>query len=212
MLRVIGAGVGRTGTNSLKVGLERLLGGPCYHMYEVRHHPEHVPLWLEAVNGATPAWDRIFDGYVAAVDWPASAFWRELSARHPDAIVVLSTRDPESWWDSASSTIFPSIQTQAGTLWYDMVERLLETRFTGEVDDREACLAAYERHNATVRAAIPPSRLVEWHPRDGWGPLCAALDLPVPAEPFPKVNTREEFAHRVAEARRAAEDAEQRSE
>ena len=36
----MGAGVGRTGTESLKLGLERLLGGPCYHMLEVIAKPE----------------------------------------------------------------------------------------------------------------------------------------------------------------------------
>lgn len=181
-------------------------------MYEVRHHPEHVPLWLDAVNGTSPQWDRIFDGYVAAVDWPASAFWPELVERYPDAVVVLSTRDADAWWDSASNTIFPSIHTQEGTTWFEMVRGMLATRFTDAVHDRDASIKAFERHNARVRGEVPASRLIEWHPRDGWDPLCDALGVAVPDEPFPKVNTREDFADRVAEARLMEQDAQRRQE
>ncbi len=53
MLRVIGAGLGRTGTNSLKLALERLLDAPCYHMIEVNRHPEHAQVWLDALLGRT---------------------------------------------------------------------------------------------------------------------------------------------------------------
>src|SRR5690348_10458482 len=104
-LRVIGAGCGRTGTMSLKLALERLLGAPCYHMVEVFAHPEHVPDWHAAALGNMPDWNALFAGYAAAVDWPASAFWPELSAAFPDALVVLSVRDAQSWWQSAHETI-----------------------------------------------------------------------------------------------------------
>ena len=39
MMRVIGAGFGRTGTLSRKVALEELGCGPCYHMIEVFDKP-----------------------------------------------------------------------------------------------------------------------------------------------------------------------------
>jgi Sulfotransferase domain len=73
-LRVVGAGLGRTGAHSLKLALEQLLGGPCYHMIEVFEHPEHVPLWQAAVRVERYDWDQIFDGYIAAVDRPVAAF------------------------------------------------------------------------------------------------------------------------------------------
>ena len=104
-LRVIGAGFGRTGTASLKVALEKLLGAPCYHMIEVFQHPEHVALWHEAALGNMPDWNRLFEGYASAVDFPASAFWPEIMNAYPDALVLLSVRDPEQWWQSASETI-----------------------------------------------------------------------------------------------------------
>jgi phage tail sheath gpL-like len=67
-LRVVGAGLGRTGTASLKQALERLLGKPCYHMVEVHEHPEHADIWASAFAGSLPDWDRLFDSYQACVD------------------------------------------------------------------------------------------------------------------------------------------------
>ena len=195
-LRVVGAGLGRTGTNSLKVALERLLGAPCYHMIEVFTHREHIPLWHAAARGQMPDWNAWFAGFAAAVDWPAAAFWPELSAAYPDALVLLSVREPQSWWQSASETIFPGIQEQAGTEWYAMINDLFAARFTTAINDRATAIAAMERHNAHVRATIPARRLVEWQAADGWGPLCAALGILVPDEPFPRTNTREDWQAR----------------
>src|SRR5207244_1907794 len=108
-LRVVGAGLGRTATYSLKIALERLLGAPCYHMVEVFEHPEHVATWHDAALGRMPDWQEFLAGYAAAVDWPASAFWREMSEAFRDAIILLSTRDPVSWWESAHATIFQAM-------------------------------------------------------------------------------------------------------
>jgi len=196
-LRVVGAGLGRTGTLSLKVALERLLGAPCYHMAEVFAHPEHVGAWHDAARGRMPDWRALFAGYGAAVDWPAAAFWPELSEAFPDALVLLSVREPEAWWRSASGTIFPSID-RAGGEWREMVRAMMASRFTDRLDDREACLAAFERHNAEVRRRVPAHRLLEWRATDGWAPLCRALGVPEPDEPFPRVNTSEEFHARLA--------------
>ena len=195
-LRVVGAGLGRTGTMSLKVALERLLGAPCYHMIEVFTHPEHIPAWRSAARGEMPDWHELMSGYGAAVDWPAASFWPELSAAFPDAVVLLSVRDPQQWWQSASETIFPASLSEAGTEWRGMVDELFAARFTAAIQDRAAAIAAFERHNARVRRTIPRDRLLEWRPGDGWEPICAALGLPVPNEPFPHINTREEWRAR----------------
>ncbi len=196
-LQLIGAGIGRTGTHSLKIAVEQLLGGPCYHMMEVFGHPEHVPMWHEAANGTMPDWDALFEGYAAEVDWPASAFWRELSEHYPDAPVLLSTRESaDAWWRSADRTIFevmkgdtPPVGTNA---WMDMVTALFRNTFADPLDE-DACKMAYERHNAEVRATIPADRLIDWKPGDGWEPICAALGVPVPDDPFPHVNSTEDF-------------------
>jgi hypothetical protein len=192
-LRLVGAGLGRTGTTSLKIALERLLGAPCHHMMELFGHPEQVPVWHAAVRGEIPDWPRLLAGYAAAVDWPSAAFWPELAAAFPDAVILLSEREPASWWKSASDTIFQAIPRSPDDAWRAMVIDLMRTRFTWPLDDRDAVLAAYERWYADARARIPRDRLVVWRARDGWAPLADALGVPVPDEPFPRANTTEDF-------------------
>ena len=200
-LRVVGAGLARTGTMSLRLALQTLLGGPCYHMSEVFPRPDHVTAWHRASLGNPPDWDELLAGFAAAVDWPVSGFWRELSAANPDAVVLLSVREsPEAWWQSASRTVFYAAEREAPAgeeAWYAMCLDFLRARFTEHWRDAEAAMAAYVRHNDEVRAEIPSDRLVEWRPGDGWPPLCAALGVPVPEEPFPHLNTTEEFRARA---------------
>ncbi len=199
-LRIVGAGVGRTGTESLKLALERLLGGRCYHMLEVLSHPESVRYWASAGRGQMPDWDQVFDGYVAAVDWPVAAYWPELSAAFPDAPVLLSTRaSAEDWYRSASETIFAiDASKMMGAADRAFIDGMF-SRFTFELGNPQAAMEAYEAHNRQVREAVEPERLVEWKPGDGWAPLCQALGVPQPEEPFPHVNTTEMFRERQAE-------------
>jgi hypothetical protein len=197
-LGVVGAGLGRTGTLSLKLALERLLGAPCYHMMEVFTHPEHAAYWISAGRGEMPDWDEVFKGYVAAVDWPACAWWPEISAKYPDAIVLLSTRDSsETWWNSANETIFAGVDKAPPGPFREMVAGMFGSRFTPNIRDKAAAIAAYERHNAEVRKRVPKTRLLEYQPGDGWEPLCRALRVPVPNVPYPHTNTREEWAARM---------------
>ena len=87
-LRVVGAGLGRTGTHSQKLALERLLGAPCYHMIETFSRPDDIPVWHRAIDGELPDWEEFLSDYRAAVDWPVCAFWRELSDTFPEALVL----------------------------------------------------------------------------------------------------------------------------
>lgn len=217
VLRVVGAGLPRTGTMSLKQALERLLGGPCYHMIELFEHPENANVWGELLRGEG-ADLGFLDGYVAAVDWPASALWRELSAAHPDAVVLLSVRDSgEQWWRSVSQTILPRMrQAQAATTEGSpqqgplaeaepelraAVGRMFQSLvaldgFADAIDDKASAAAWYDRYVDKVRDGVPSGRLLEWKASDGWGPLCDALGVPVPDEPFPRLNSTEEFLER----------------
>ena len=189
-LRVIGPGLGRTGTSSLKLALERLLGGPCHHMAEVLADPErHLALWAPVLRGEEVNWEDVFAGYVAQMDFPGAAFWPELREVFPDALVVLSTRPAEDWYRSAASTIF-QLDPDSSPFTDLYRERF---GFGARYDDAEAMIAAYERHNASVRSAVPPDRFLEWTVGDGWEPLCARLGLPVPDEAFPWTNTTKEF-------------------
>ena len=206
-LRVIGAGLGRTGTFSLKLALTRLLGAPCYHMVDVFEHPEHVPMWHAAARGEMPDWETLFTGFAAAVDWPASAFWPELSAAYPDALVILSERDPEAWWRSTQATIFADLDQIPNPEWKAMIDDVFAARFTTEIHDHDACIALFLANGARARAQIDPKRLLVWTATDGWEPLCAALGVPVPDEPYPRVNTTEEWAARHNAPPTAADNA-----
>ena len=108
-LEVIGAGVGRTGTYSLKLAINQLGAGPCHHMEEVLHNmATQVPLWSDAISGQAD-WSSIFDGYRSAVDWPTACFYRELLEAFPAARFVLTQRDPERWAESFGATIYTLI-------------------------------------------------------------------------------------------------------
>ncbi|MEY2421087.1 MAG: hypothetical protein QOI95_1154 [Acidimicrobiaceae bacterium] len=194
-LAVVGAGVGRTGTHSLKVALEQLLGGPCHHMIEILGDPSQIPAWIDAIEGGPVDWAKMLEGYRAIVDWPGGAFWRELLAANPDALVLLSVREPNVWYRSAANTIFPAVAHAPPEVapWLNSVRRLLHDRFSDQFDDPAAMIAAYEEHNAAVRREVPPAQLLEWQPSDGWEPICERLGLPVPAEPFPVTNSTDDF-------------------
>lgn len=196
-IRVVGAGLGRTGTMSLKLALERMLGGRCYHMIEVFGRTDDAGVWRRAFDGDPPDWRVFLDDFRAVVDWPAVSFWREMSDAFPDALVLLSVRDTDAWWASANGTIFDVMRHGAPSdpamlEWWEMTQRMMAA-FSPDWTDRATATAAYERHNDDVRATVPPERLLEWQAADGWPPICAALDLPVPDEPFPHVNTTEDF-------------------
>jgi Sulfotransferase domain len=207
MMRIVGAGVGRTGTHSLKLALERLLGEPCYHMLEVFEHLDHVPTWQAAIRGERVDWESVLGGYAAIVDWPGAAVWRQLAERFPDAPILLSTRrDAATWLVSARATILnngPENRLEEDPSLPGFVPMLRDMFAAFEPDwrDDDAAMAAYERHNAAVRREVPPERLVEWQPGDGWEPLCAALGVAEPDDDFPHVNSTAEFHARVEERR-----------
>jgi hypothetical protein len=193
-LTVIGAGVGRTGTTSLKLALEQLLDAPCYHMGEVSKRPHDPTVWADAFEGRPPDWQQFFADYRATVDWPSAPFWQDLAAVFPDAVIVLSVRDADSWWRSASNTIFPAMADayfapdSTADDWTRM-GRLMMNRFTPQWQDESEAKAAFLAYNDSVRATAPPDRLVEWQATDGWGPICGMLGLPEPSAPFPNVNS-----------------------
>ena len=193
-LKVIGAGFGRTGTASLKIALEKLLGAPCYHMSEVLGRAGHVDLWLDAAAGK-PDWDAIFDGYVATVDFPASNYWREIAAFYPDAKIVLSLRDAARWAISTQKTIFSRTlqEINAGTKWGRMLEVTIDNHLGGDINNEDAIIAAFNAHNDAVKAAFGPERLLVFEAKNGWAPLADFLGVPAPDEPYPHVNSKEEF-------------------
>ena len=207
-LEVIGAGLGRTGTLSLKTALEQLGFVSCYHMTEVFVHPEHVPLWEAAGRGEPVDWEALFRDYRATVDWPGCNFYLDFMRRYPDAKVILTVRDPERWYDSARQTIY-ALRTafpRWGKVLVPRLRRFLAMTdqliwdgvFQGRFEDKAYALMVFNRHIEEVRHAVPPERLLVFEVREGWGPLCNFLGVPIPeGKPFPHVNDAEEFRTRV---------------
>jgi hypothetical protein len=198
MVEVIGAGVGRTGTYSLKLALEQLGFGPCYHMEEVLKDPgRQVPMWSAAARG-TVDWQAILAGYRSAVDWPAAAFWHELADAYPEAKVILTTRSAESWCDSYLETIhaFMSKRDEAPPhhqSWFEMAFAVVAKSGFGGKTSRVDIIRAFEAHVDAVTRAIPAQRLLVYEVKDGWQPLCTFLGKAPPAVRFPRSNNREEF-------------------
>lgn len=174
-------------------------------MSEAFARPEHAPTWVAAMHGDPPNWDEFLAGYAAGVDTPFSSCWRDLAAAYPEAPVLLSHRgSAEVWYRSMERTVLARTrETLRSDDDTDPMVSLFRTMFHDDftdLDDPADVMAGYERRLVQVRAEIDPGRLVDWQPIDGWEPICAALDLPVPDQPFPHENTTAHFLAR-AEAR-----------
>jgi hypothetical protein len=202
-MKVIGVGVGRTGTYSLKLALERLGFGPCHHMEEVIFNPPlHVPLWSAALQGRAD-WSAIYRGYASAVDWPTAGFFRELNAVYPSARFVLTHRSPESWIQSFSETIYKLTTGEVPVPphmrpFLDMAGSVIARTGFPIGLDAAGLGRAFAAHADAVKATIPSDRLLVYQVKEGWGPLCAFLGVEEPAEPFPRTNNRTEFWDRLA--------------
>jgi hypothetical protein len=194
---VIGAGFGRTGTESMKLALELLGLGPCHHMKEVLPNPEQLALWRSIANGDPPDWERAFAGYQSAVDWPSAYFWRELSGYYPDARIILTVRSPESWYSSMENTIFKVLResTDPASIGRKLI---MEKTFDGRIDDRDHVMAVYRENIARVQQAFTAERLLTYELGEGWERLCRFLRKPIPDTAYPVSNSTEEFSAMVA--------------
>jgi hypothetical protein len=205
-LEIIGAGFGRTGTLSLKLALEQLGLGPCYHMVTVQAEPERAGDWIDAIHGEAVDWERVFDGFQSTVDWPACHFWRELADCYPAAKVLLSKREASGWYKSVINTIANVMKSD---LAKDapgrersplvMVRKIvLEGAFGGNIDDEANAIRVFEAHNKAVCDAIGPDRLLVYEQGQGWEPLCKFFGVPTPDTEYPHVNTTKSFQEMFA--------------
>lgn len=203
-LKVIGVGFGRTGTLSLKIALETLGLGPCHHWVELTRHPSLARRWVDALrnlHNARPVdWDIVFQGYKSSVDWPGCSFSRELKLAYPDTKIILTIRDPDSWYESVSQTLLPLYQSlptwlclllpPLGVLRYLASEIIWAENgvFEGDFENRVKAIAIFEAHSKKVREAFPANDVLVFDVSDGYGPLCDFLGLAAPDTPFPHVN------------------------
>jgi len=217
---VVGAGLPRTGTTSLTEALNLLGLGPCYHMSEViRFSQQHV--WKSVADlkaqGKKIDWDRVFSGksipsYRSGVDFPMSAYYQELLQYYPNSKVILTVREPEKWYDSFNQTVarvsrhhperncfFGCVTCPTPHSYMDQwVESPIPKMFFGEeaLSSKETAIKAYNEWTEQVKRNVPEEKLLIFHPRNGWEPLCKFLEVPVPDEPFPRSNTRKDMSRR----------------
>jgi hypothetical protein len=213
-MKLIGAGMPRTGTLTQKLALEELGLGPCYHMVDVLADLDQAPLWERALDGESP-WPQLLDGYNAIVDWPGGYFYRELLDFYPDAKVLLSVREPQSWERSMRRTVWAvrhgeslirllsSAQAHVDPQWRGflrMIDRLVwegQGSFAGGHSEPRELIESMHRHNDQVKRHVPAERLLVWSVQEGWEPLCEFLERDVPDVPFPHVNDTSEFVNRI---------------
>lgn len=200
-LRVIGSGFGRTGTKSIKEALELLGFGPCHHMYEVVANLDQLPKWQAAARDKNQNWETVFEGYSSQVDWPGAHFWRQTMEAFPDAKILHSVRPADKWWASFEKTIaklmsvYPTLDMPPEFHEIlDMNTQMIGNEtFGGNYLDRDAAIAAFNQRTEEVVATVPAERLLVFDVAQGWEPLCAFLEMPVPDQTFPHHNLRADF-------------------
>ncbi|MEM7111913.1 MAG: sulfotransferase family protein [Chloroflexota bacterium] len=200
MLKLIGVGFGRTGTTSTKLALDILGLSPCHHMSALIDDPSLSQKWYDVTFNGYRDWDDLFAGYQATLDWPAVTYWRELADHYPHAKLLLTVRDPESWYKSMVKTVLPVMERPLAEEGAARLRRLTSRKvirddtFNGVgLTDPEATMRRFEQHNDEVKAAFGSDRLLVWRVQDGWAPLCDFLDLSVPDVPFPRSNSASQF-------------------
>lgn len=214
-LKIIGSGMGRTGTHSLKEALEHLGFGKCYHMIELLQNPKGLSCFIDAENGKNPDWESLFTGYLSAIDYPVARYYKQLMKFYPDAKIIHTIRDSESWYQSCVETIFWASKPDAGRIFKMMLRMpfskglrqrlpvlkyngmLVEKEFGNDLKDKATVIRKYNERNKEVLATVPKEKLLVFKAQEGWEPLCKFLDVPVPATPYPKSNTKTEFIHNV---------------
>ena len=193
------------------VVLEQLGFAPCYHMRDVLGDLENqLPYW-EAAQAGNPDWEGVFGDAQSTVDWPSGRFYADLIEHYPDAKVLLSVRDGESWVRSMRETVWgiffaDSVMRHVSDarqvidpLWRRYIDLMTSMNWgengamKGDHQSDAGLIAIMERWNDQVQSTVPADRLLVWYPSDGWEPLCEFLEVDVPSEPIPHLNDTASF-------------------
>lgn len=215
-LKIIGTGLGRTGTKSLKLALEQLLVGKCFHMIELLANTERIKYLKKGYKSGNYDWDALFEGYIATVDYPTSLFYEDLLVKYPNAKFIHTQRDSESWYASVRETIYrgkPKDAKDIIRLMWNMLrssdmrkvapvfqfnDKLIwDGQFKGQFEDKATAIKIYEAHFERIKATIPADKLLVFKVQDGWKPLCEFLGLPIPQSPFPNTHQRNNFNQKM---------------
>lgn len=192
-----------------------------YHMMScsVDNSPDAL-LWMDALCAKYDGkgkkftredWDKLLGNCQAVCDWPAIAFAKELIEAYPEAKVVLTNRDVESWYASTYKTVYWRVMDPglkwlsffdwAASMYYPMLKKFFETFFEGDFPNRGKDI--FLRHYDEVRDLVPKNRLLEYRITEGWGSLCDFLGEPTPEFiPFPHINDQADFVSRACRRNR----------
>ncbi|KAI1827628.1 P-loop containing nucleoside triphosphate hydrolase protein [Xylaria intraflava] len=212
---------GRTGTASMRAAMKQLGFIDTYHMMNCSiENPPDALLWMDALRAKYDGvgeftrkdWDKLLGNSQAVCDWPACAFAKELIEAYPEAKVVMTTREVNSWHASTMKTVWwratdPELRmlsnfSWAAKMYYPMLKKFFDCFFEGDFPSRGKDV--FTRHYAEVKKLVPPEKLLEYRVQDGWEPLCKFLDVPVPKDtPFPNVNDNSDFISRSRRRNRA---------
>lgn len=213
-LKIIGAGLGRTGTESLKKALEHLGYTKCYHMFELMQNGEMLEQWQRLRRGELPDYEMLFRDYQSAVDFPAAMYYREFMKQYPDARVILTIRNADNWYSSAQKTIFKGMPKPIYYVFkmmgkfikkarlmvqvYEYAQEIVKKDFFNDrFDDKEYCKNIFNEWNEEVKRTVPGDKLLVFEVKDGWEPLCRFLGKSVPEITFPKSNDSDNFDKNV---------------
>lgn len=215
-LQIIGATLPRTGTMSLKIALEKLGFGKCYHMIEVIQN-DHSKVWTEILESKHKNYEKVMGDFHSTVDAPGSIVWEELLSLNPNAKVILTVRDtPEAWFESCDATVINNIYPSRRSLGLKF-NAVLMGKFRRLVELHDAILKKYPKncskddfinyyndYIAYVKEKCPSEKLLVFNVKEGWEPLCKFLNVPVPNEDFPRVNDTKQFKALMASWNRIA--------
>ncbi|PTB67733.1 hypothetical protein BBK36DRAFT_1115997 [Trichoderma citrinoviride] len=214
-MKVLILGLGRTGTASMRAAMKQLGYVDTYHMMNCSiENPPDALMWMDALCAKYDGkgkpftredWDQLLGTCQAVCDWPAVAFAEDLIKAYPEAKVILTNRDVDSWHASTMKTVYwratdPELRwlsnfDWAASMYYPMLSKFFEAFFEGDFPNRGKDV--FRKHYEHVRSLVPKERLLEYKVTDGWGPLCEFLGDPIPKEcPFPNVNDNSDFVSR----------------
>ena len=209
-MKVICAGWGRTGTRSLKYALEHLNGQPSYHMQNILLSKKDAKKWHNSIflHNHEFNWDEIFNGYGACLDFPSCNYYKELMKAYPDAKVILTLRDSESWvksWNVLNNQVLKSftfrflakIPYTSFKLQKDIHNKMilgLDGAFQGAKTDEDR-MKKFDEWNQSVIDYVPKERLLVYQVKEGWEPLCKFLNKPMPNRSFPYKNKTKNMGH-----------------
>ena len=203
-MKIICAGIGKTGTTSITKAL-RHLGFTVFDWEEQTLY--FIDHWVDVFqNGAQPDVKRLYQNVDVLVDSPGNFFWEEVLEAFPDSKVILSEREEDSWVKSLVNQLqlitavryreFYRILSPTTRKIYFVFYSYLNAAL-GTTNPRSTTVfrKRYREHNHRVKSLVPPEKLLLYNVKQGWKPLCDFLGCEVPTGvAFPHENIKGEIA------------------